>query len=72
MVSENNFPTCYLGACEMYILKMIYFPIATLLNIYSMNNQSIQVLYDLFNYGISLKIVCNLNYFFKGSAEIIM
>lgn len=56
----------------MYILKMIYFPITTLLNIYSMNNQSTQVLYDLFNYRISLKIVCNLNYFFKESAEIIM
>lgn len=54
----------------MHILKMVYFPITTLLNIDSMNNQSIQVLYDLFNYGISLKIVCNLNYFFKESAEV--
>lgn len=70
MVSENNFPAYYLGACEMHILKMVYFPITTLLNIDSMNNQSIQVLYDLFNYGISLKIVCNLNYFFKESAEV--
>lgn len=66
MILENNFSACYLGACEMHILKMVYFPIATLFNIYSMNNQSIQVLHDLFNDGISLKTVCNLNYFLKN------
>lgn len=54
----------------MHILKMVYFPITTLLNIYFMNNQSIQVSCDLSYYGVSLKIVLELNCFFKGSAEI--
>lgn len=54
----------------MHTLKMVYFPITTLLNIYLMNNQSIQVSYDLFYHGVSSKIMFKLNYFFKESAEI--
>lgn len=61
---------CLLRAYEMHVLKMVYFPIATLLNIYFMNNQSMQVSYDLFYYEVSSKIVFKLNCFFKEPAEI--
>lgn len=54
----------------MHVLKIVYFPITTVLKIYLMNNQSIQVSSNLLYYGVSLKTVFKLNDFFKRSAEI--
>lgn len=59
MVSENDCFARYLGACEMHILKMVYFSVTTLLNTYFMNKQ---MSYGLFYYGASSKIIFNLNY----------
>ena len=69
-ISENSYFARYLGACEVHILEIVYFPITTPLNIYLMNSQSLQVSCDSFYYGVFLKIVFELNSFFKGSAEI--
>lgn len=54
----------------MHVLKIVYFPITTVLKIYLMNNQSIQVSSNLLYYGVSLKTVFKLNYFFKRSIKL--
>lgn len=67
MVSANNCFACYLGACAMHVMK-IMFPYYNYLKFISW---IIKVFMspDLLYYGVSSKTTFKLNYFIKRSAE---